>query len=51
MKFISLEKSNKPNKKFVITISEPKLRIHFGSKNSFTYLIGTVSTSNVLRTM
>jgi hypothetical protein len=38
MKFISLEKSNKPNKKLVITFSEPKLTIHFGSKNSSTYL-------------
>jgi Family of unknown function (DUF5754) len=38
MKFISLEKSNKPNKKLVITFSEPKLIIHFGSKNSSTFL-------------
>ena len=38
MRFISLEKSNKPNKKLVITFSEPKLSIHFGSKNSSTYL-------------
>ena len=38
MKFISLEKSNKPNKKLVITFSEPKLTIHFGSKNSSTFL-------------
>ena len=38
MRFISLEKSNKPNKKLVITFSEPKLTIHFGSKYSSTYL-------------
>jgi len=38
MRFISLDKSNKPNKKLVITFSEPNLRIHFGSKNSSTYL-------------
>ena len=38
MRFISLEKSNKPNKKLVIKFSEPNLTIHFGSKNSSTYL-------------
>ena len=38
MKFISLEKSNKPNKKLVIKFSEPDLTIHFGSKYSSTYL-------------
>ena len=38
MKFISLEKSNKANKKLVITFSEPNLTIHFGSKNSSTFL-------------
>ena len=38
MKFISLEKSNKPDKKLVIKFSEPTLTIHFGSKNSSTYL-------------
>jgi hypothetical protein len=38
MKFISLEKSNKPDKKLVIKFSEPTLTIHFGSKNSLTYL-------------
>ena len=38
MKFISLEKSNKPNKKLVIKFSEPTLTIHFGSKNSSTFL-------------
>ena len=38
MKFISLEKSNKPNKKLVIKFSEPELTMHFGSKNSSTFL-------------
>ncbi len=38
MKFISLEKSNKPNKKLVIKFSDPNLTIHFGSKNSSTFL-------------
>ena len=38
MRFISLKKSNKPNKKLVITFSEPNLTIHFGSKNSSTFL-------------
>jgi len=38
MRFISLEKSNKPNKKLVINFSEPNLTIHFGSKNSSTFL-------------
>ena len=38
MKLISLKKSNKPNKKLVITFSEPNLTIHFGSKNSSTFL-------------
>ncbi len=38
MRFISLEKSNKPNKKLVIKFSEPTLTIHFGSKNSSTFL-------------
>ncbi len=38
MKFISLEKSNKPNKKLVITFTEPNLTIHFGSNNSSTFL-------------
>ena len=38
MKFISLKKSNKPNKKLVITFSEPNRTIHFGSKNSSTFL-------------
>jgi hypothetical protein len=38
MRLISLEKSNKPNKKLVIKFSDPNLTIHFGSKNSSTYL-------------
>ena len=38
MRFISLEKSNKPDKKLVIKFSEPNKTIHFGSKNSLTYL-------------
>ena len=38
MKFVSLEKSNKPNKKLVIIFSDPKLTIHFGSKKSSTFL-------------
>ena len=38
MRFISLKKSNKPNKKLVIQFSEPELTIHFGSKNSSTFL-------------
>ena len=38
MKFISLEKSNKPNKKLVIKFSDPNLTIQFGSKNSSTFL-------------
>ena len=38
MRFISLKKSNKPNKKLVIQFSEPELTIHFGSKNLSTFL-------------
>ena len=38
MKFISLKKSNKPTKKLVITFTEPNVTIHFGSKNSSTFL-------------
>ena len=38
MRFISLEKSNKPDKKLVIKFLDPTLTIHFGSKNSSTYL-------------
>ncbi len=51
MKFISLKKSNKPNKKLVITFSEPDLTIHFGSKNSSTFLdhYDKVKRSNYLK--
>jgi hypothetical protein len=38
MKFISLHHSPNPSKKLVIKFSEPNLTIHFGSKNSSTYL-------------
>jgi hypothetical protein len=51
MRFISLKKSNKPNKKLVITFSEPDLTIHFGSKNSSTFLdhYDKVKRSNYLK--
>ena len=51
MKFISLEKSNKPNKKLVIKFSDPNLTIHFGSKNSSTFLdhYDKVERSNYLK--
>ena len=51
MRFISLEKSNKPNKKLVIKFSDPNLIIHFGSKYSSTYLdhYDKVKHSNYLR--
>jgi len=51
MKFISLEKSNKPNKKLVIKFSDPNLTIHFGSKNSSTFLAhhDKVKRSNYLK--
>ena len=38
MKFISLNFSTKPNKKYVIEFSEPRKTIHFGSKTGITYL-------------
>jgi len=38
MKFISLKPSTKPDKKFMITFLEPDKTIHFGYKNSSTYL-------------
>ncbi len=38
MKFVSLSKSPNPDKKLVIKFSDPSLTIHFGSKNSSTYL-------------
>ena len=51
MKFISLNESNKPNKKLAITFSEPDLTIHFGSKNSSTFLdhYDKVKRSNYLK--
>ena len=51
MRLISLEKSNKPNKKLVIKFSDPNLTIHFGSKYSSTYLdhYDKVKRSNYLR--
>ena len=38
MIFVKLTKSNSPNKKYVIVFKEPSRTIHFGSKNSSTYL-------------
>ena len=38
MKFLSLEKSQKPDKKYVIKFTNPDKTIHFGSKKSLTYL-------------
>ncbi len=38
MKFLSLEKSQKPDKKYVIKFTNPDKTIHFGSKKSSTYL-------------
>lgn len=38
MRFVSLSKSPNPDKKLVIKFAEPSLTIHFGSKNSSTYL-------------
>ncbi len=38
MRFVSLEPSKRPTKKYVIQFEEPKKTIHFGSKNSSTYL-------------
>jgi hypothetical protein len=38
MKFVSLNHSPNPAKKLVIKFSDPNLTIHFGSKNSSTYL-------------
>jgi hypothetical protein len=37
MRFISLRKSSRQNKKYVIRF-DPNLTIHFGSKNSSTFL-------------
>ena len=38
MRFISLEQSPRPTKKYVINFKEPNKTVHFGSKNSSTYL-------------
>jgi hypothetical protein len=38
MKFESLEPSTQKNKKYMISFSNPKKTIHFGSKTSQTYL-------------
>ena len=38
MRFVSLEPSTRPDKKYMIKFDEPKKVIHFGSKNSRTYL-------------
>jgi len=38
MRFLSLEPSIRKGKKYVIKFTEPKKTIHFGSKNSSTYL-------------
>ena len=38
MRFESLVKSTRPDKKYMITFSEPNKTIHFGSKNSKTFL-------------
>ena len=38
MKFISLKPSTRPDKRFMITFSEPKKTIHFGAKNGSTYI-------------
>lgn len=38
MKFETIKHSTRKDKKFMITFSNPKKTIHFGSKNSKTYL-------------
>lgn len=38
MKFISLDPSTRKDKKYKIVFSEPNKTIHFGSKNSSTYI-------------
>ena len=38
MRFLSLEKSTKPDKKYVIKFINPNKSIHFGAKNSLTHL-------------
>ncbi len=38
MRFESIKQSTRKNKKLMITFSNPKKTIHFGSKNSTTFL-------------
>ena len=38
MKFVSLKPSSRPNKRYVISFSEPKKTINFGAKNGSTYI-------------
>ena len=38
MIFVSLKKSNRPKKKYVIVFDNPKKTIHFGLKDSSTFL-------------
>ena len=38
MRFESIKQSTRKNKKLMITFSNPKKTIHFGSKNSKTFL-------------
>ena len=38
MKFVSLKPSSRDNKRYEIIFSEPKKTIHFGAKNSNTFL-------------
>ena len=38
MFFVSLQPSTRPDKKFMITFDQPKKTVHFGSRNSKTYL-------------
>ena len=38
MKFISLEKSNRKGKRYVMVLDEPKKTLHFGSDVGSTYI-------------
>ena len=38
MRFVSLRKSTRRDKKYVIRFENPNVTIHFGSKNSLTFL-------------
>ena len=38
MKFISLEKSNRKGKRYVMVLDEPKRTLHFGSDVGSTYI-------------